>query len=300
MNEEIKPFDAVDVPLGQTSPVGRGGFGGMVDGFTDWYDKLDDTKRRSLSSGLMTAGLSMMELGGKSYDRPVSGLSVMGAAGKQGVASAQNTLDRERSDIARNKGLALQDSYVSLARNREDREAKAFDATSPYLEQQAKDKTALGGLQVDVTKSEINKNNAMAGIKGMEHLDEQQKVKFNQASETIGLITKQLGMNLGGASMTGDWRQMLQAARDNPAQMDKINTELGKPENARAKKAWDNAWSYIYDAMGDESATNNLDISPEEKKQIYKETWGLAKSGADKAFNAGGSAVKSSWEDYDH
>lgn len=229
MNEEIKTFDAVDMPSNDPSPVNRGGLGGVVSGFTDWYGKLDDAKRKALSTGLLTTGLSMMEQGGKTSSTPVSGLSVMGSAGIQGVGAYQNTIETERRDIARNKGLALQDSYVSLAKNKEDRESQAFNAKLPYLDQQAKNETELGGLHVDVTKnkegreaqafgaeakyldqrakdktelgglqvglatSEIRKNKAAAGIATRERLDKKEEAEYRKAVTAAELVAKQMG-----------------------------------------------------------------------------------------------------------
>lgn len=237
MEDYYKPFDRI-------------GSSGSPGGFTDWYDKLDDTKKNALTTGLLTTGLSMMDQGGRSYDRPVSGLAVMGNAGLQGVNSYQNTLEKERRDIARNRGLDLGENYLGLAKNRDTREGTAFDAEAPYLGQRAKDETEYGGLRVGLAKSEIAKNNAMASMKDIENMDAQKKVKFQQSKDVVELVAKQLNTNLGGNLLTGNFGQMMEAMKTNPTLAQKVNDELSRPGKEKMKQAWDNAWNNIYEAMG--------------------------------------------------
>ena len=78
-------------------------------GFEKWWDNLDPYKRTALTSGVLSAGLKMMEAGGRSYDRPVSTLSVVGTGGLHGINEYNRTLGDERN-------YGLRTDYLDLAK----------------------------------------------------------------------------------------------------------------------------------------------------------------------------------------
>jgi len=247
MGDYYKPFDSV------TQSGGEGGFG-------NWYNQLDDTKKNALTTGLITTGLSMMEQGGRTYDRPVSGLSIAGSAGLKGVDAFKNTIETERGNIARDRGLKMSEDYLGLSKERNVREGKAFDAESPYLAQKAKDSAELGGLRVGLTKSEIVKNEAIAASKGLVNTDKQKKAQLDRGVKASEYVYKQLASNTSGALRTaflsGNATAIQQAFAADPSQRAKVLAVINKPGNEKLKQILESGERDIASAMGVESAVD--------------------------------------------
>lgn len=231
---------------------------GVLGGFVDWYDSLDEAKKSAITTGLMSAGLKMMESGGRAYDRPVSSMSVIGAGGLTGLGEYHNTLGQERAHGLRTGFLNVQQDYLGMNKER-------FNAEKPYMGEAARMDNEMRGLQIQKAKEpplvegspygyyRIKGDNAtevmppMVNPKGM---GEEQKVKFNQSKEVIDIITRQMGANFGGSMINMSPDQLMKAIKDNPTQFQRITDELNRPGNELKKKSWDSAWGNIYESMG--------------------------------------------------
>lgn len=87
----------------------------MANFFKEYAKKLKNPKATKL--GLISAGLSLMESSGKTYDKPVSGLSLAGTAGKTGLGVYTDVLEKEQSAKIKREELKatadLQESKLS-------------------------------------------------------------------------------------------------------------------------------------------------------------------------------------------
>lgn len=123
------PEASVSEPV-KAEPGQKAKFGS---GFVDWWNNLDNSRKTALTSGLMSAGLKMMEAGGRSYATPVNALSIVGTGGLQGMEEYNRTLNRERR-----YGLELEqdkrgNEYMDIAKRQDVRAQGLYDAESPYF-----------------------------------------------------------------------------------------------------------------------------------------------------------------------
>lgn len=137
--------------------------------FTDWWGKMEPNRKRALTRGLLATGLNMMALGGRTYDRPVSALGIIGEAGRAGLVQYEDTYDREQAhklrkeyfDLAK-EGLKLKsDIYKaritgmttkSLFKDAQSEQAAMIRQFSPMLGD------SLAALDPSSFLSEINNN----------------------------------------------------------------------------------------------------------------------------------------------
>lgn len=204
--------------------------------FVDWWKGMDEDKRTALNRGLLATGLNMMALGGRTYDRPVSALGIVGEAGKAGLSQYEDTYDREQTH-------KLRKDYYDIAKERNQIQAKAY------------------GLRLDAAnKSAINKQDEKKtkALKRIAQIDEKiakyaknNSVVDSEAAKLLQLYGKNVSM---GSTMDEESRQQI------------INS-YNKERRALLPLAGEDTPSW-----------------DEEKRNIYKETYGLMKSGADKAM----------------
>lgn len=82
--------------------------------FTDWWGKMEPDRKQALTRGLLATGLNMMALGGRTYDRPVSALGIIGEAGKAGLSQYEDTYDREQAHKLRKEYLDVAKEGLKL------------------------------------------------------------------------------------------------------------------------------------------------------------------------------------------
>ena len=82
--------------------------------FTDWWGKMEPDRKQALTRGLLATGLNMMALGGRTYDRPVSALGIVGEAGKAGLSQYEDTYDREQAHKLRKEYLDVAKEGLKL------------------------------------------------------------------------------------------------------------------------------------------------------------------------------------------
>lgn len=82
--------------------------------FIDWWSKMEPDRKQALTRGLLATGLNMMALGGRTYDRPVSALGIVGQAGQAGLNQYEDTYDREQAHRLRKEYLDLAKEGLKL------------------------------------------------------------------------------------------------------------------------------------------------------------------------------------------
>ena len=139
--------------------------------FTDWWKNMDEDKRTALTRGILATGLNMMSLGGRTYDRPVSALGLMGEAGKAGLSQYEDTYERDRthdirkgyydlakeglklkSDVYKAKMASMSTADKTLFKDAQSEQAAMIRQFSPMLGD------SLAALDPANFLSEINNN----------------------------------------------------------------------------------------------------------------------------------------------
>lgn len=176
--------------------------------FVDWWKDMDEDKRTALTRGVLATGLNMMSLGGRTYDRPVSALGLMGEAGKAGLSQYEDTYERDRTynirkgyyDLAK-EGLKLKsDVYKSRMSDMSDTDKTLFkDAQS---EQSAMIKQfspmlgdSLAALDPANFLSEINNNPTVREI--VEKNIKKNPASLDKWNRLESIISQRFGMKVG-------------------------------------------------------------------------------------------------------
>ena len=92
-----------------------------LSGAQDYLKNYKAENPRALKLGLMTTGLSLMQGGGQTYDRPVSTVGLMGEAGLKGLGTYEAA--REQDISQKQKGLeetAKQERYLGRMKKAEE------------------------------------------------------------------------------------------------------------------------------------------------------------------------------------
>lgn len=139
-------YDPFSVRESYGLPTGNSGADTGGNGFIDWWNKMPEEKKSALTRGVMSAGLKMMEAGGRTYRTPVNALSIMGSGGMAGLQEYDRTLDSERANTRADRAMGLNEEYLGLAKNREARDAELYDTKKPYVGK---------GLQLGIEETEI-------------------------------------------------------------------------------------------------------------------------------------------------
>ncbi len=229
--------------------------------FVDWWKNMEPDKKAALTRGLLSTGLNMMALGGRTYDRPVSALGIIGQAGQAGLKQYEDTYDREQAH-------GLRKEYLDLAKERNKTQREVY------------------GLKLDAAKNAaINKldDKKMKALKRIAQIDEKiakyaknNAVVDSEAAKLLQLYGKNVSM---GSTMDEESRQHI------------INS-YNKERQALLPLT----------RTMEEKIAGNTPLSNEEKRNIYRETYGIMKSGADKAMGLNTEPeekLKKEWELYE-
>ena len=198
--------------------------------FTDWWSKMEPDKKQALNRGLLATGLNMMELGGRTYDRPVSALSIAGSAGKAGLAQYEDTYDREQAH-------GLRKEYLDIAKE---------------------------GLKL---KSDIYKGKALGGMSALQ--DREYKRHLDSQKDIVQMIVP-ADIKFWGDYFEADSKKQGEMLASNPAKAEKLREALAKPENATYRdrymisKKYTDSVLYGRDMEKGTKATG-LNLSPDTK-----------------------------------
>lgn len=251
-------------------------------GFTDWWKNLPADRKEALNTGLLSTGLNMMALGGRSYDRPVSALGVLGEAGTRGLATYEDTYNRERV-------YNLQKENADMAKKLNEIDITRFKASEPFLSESAKREHEIRGLQLEQLKKP---NKVVAGSQyGFVRINEDGTVTELQKPVDKETMSKEYGYNrdeitnivklfrpeqtdiIDALLSTKDPAQMSNILETKKPIIEDIEKQLSRPEYATYKARWIAARENIDRIMGFKQPSG-LNIAPEPIKQPAKE-WQL-------------------------
>lgn len=176
--------------------------------FTDWWGKMEPDRKQALTRGLLATGLNMMALGGRTYDRPVSALGVMGEAGKAGLSQYEDTFDREqahrlrkdyldiakeglklKSDVYKAKMASMSTADKTLFKDAQSEQAAMIRQFSPMLGD------SLAALDPANFLSEINNNPTVREI--VEKNIKKTPAGLEKWNRLDGIINQRFGIKLG-------------------------------------------------------------------------------------------------------
>lgn len=139
--------------LGEGVPAGAAAAGTAAK--VDIPEAPEVDRGRALRRGALVAGLTMLERGGRAYDRPVDASSIIGTGGLAGVGAYEGDIDRQRGEFEQEQklkagGIKLAGAEQELAERPLETEAKQLSNEKMRL--------AISGYKGDLkVKNMLNK-----------------------------------------------------------------------------------------------------------------------------------------------
>ena len=143
-------------------------------GFADWWSKMAPDKKKSLGTGLLSAGLNLMANAGRTSPTPISSMGLLGEAGLQGLGAYQQQEQLNKSDkrdVLQNALLGYQVAQQPLHQQILQGQASLIPAQLKNLEAEAsmrKAKAEIVGIPtaLDTAKTDYYKAKAKEGSGG--------------------------------------------------------------------------------------------------------------------------------------